>query len=153
MTSAVSRSNLVDNFHVTLVGISSSHFFQHVVISRLKGHVEAFAYLLQGRHGINDAIGKVARMRRDVANAGIVGDVIVQVMQEVGKGPFGDHVSSIGVNVLSQQRHFLVALILNQIEAFLQNVFHTARLFHAAGCVCVLCRIEEEEEKVVGQTR
>jgi hypothetical protein len=50
----------------------------------------------------------------DVSNAYIFGGNIgIEIVQQVGKGPFGIHIPTIRINILTKQGDFLVALVLN----------------------------------------
>ena len=97
--------------------VPSGHLPQDLVVAALERHVEELAQLGQLGAGPDQPLGEVARVRRREADALDARDV-VDVAEQVGEGPGAaaaavgggsGEVAAVGVDVLSEERHFLVA--------------------------------------------
>mmetsp|Transcript_4037 Transcript_4037/g.12131 ORF Transcript_4037/g.12131 Transcript_4037/m.12131 type:complete len:310 (-) Transcript_4037:810-1739(-) len=103
------RSDFLYNLLETFRSVSSLHFSQHSVISTLKRHVKVLTELWQFRTCSYQSLRHVSWMRGgktypfDAIN---VVDVVQQIRQTVPR----PEISTIGVNVLSEENHFFDTL-------------------------------------------
>mmetsp|Transcript_14524 Transcript_14524/g.30133 ORF Transcript_14524/g.30133 Transcript_14524/m.30133 type:complete len:207 (-) Transcript_14524:98-718(-) len=113
-------TDLVDDFHVALKGVATPHPAQDVVVTGLEWHVKAFTDRVERRHRIDDMVREISRVGRYVSqpcSSATTGttrrkQIGVQIVQEIRKRSFGDHVTPVRIDVLSQKRDFSVSTVL-----------------------------------------
>jgi len=109
--------------------VTPTHGGKYAIRAALKWNVEAFT----GRRRLRD---RIHYAQRHVA--GVRGDEPEPLQprngandpNQIGKLALGDHVATVGINVLTQQSDFLVALGY-EISHFLDDAFHRTRLLHS----------------------
>ncbi len=130
------RSHPVDDAEEFLGTIGPAHRPQHPVGSRLQWHVQVGAHVRGLRHGFNDVIGELGRVRRGEPHPFETFDLTAGAQQR-GEGPAvpGNFRLSerdpVGVDVLAEQGDFQDTLV-HQGTDLCQDVGRTAIDFPAA---------------------
>mmetsp|Transcript_9847 Transcript_9847/g.23209 ORF Transcript_9847/g.23209 Transcript_9847/m.23209 type:complete len:265 (-) Transcript_9847:1412-2206(-) len=68
-----------------------------------------------------------------ISNAGLARKIGIQVIQKFSKVSLWGHISSVGIDILSNQGDFFVTAV-GQIKAFLENTLHASGLLHSSCC-------------------